>query len=74
MNRLTRRDFIRNLTAAACVGFGSAASARSSSKVLGSKDDIRPANWSANCRDRSDRPWIHTSFLVSAALDACRIN
>ncbi|MBC8471220.1 MAG: Gfo/Idh/MocA family oxidoreductase [Planctomycetes bacterium] len=42
MNRLTRRDFIRNLTAAACVGFGSA-SARASSKVLGSNDDIRIA-------------------------------
>jgi len=43
MNRLTRRDFIRNLTAAACVGFGSAASARVSSKVLGANDDIRIA-------------------------------
>ena len=42
MNRLTRRDFIRNLTAAACAGFGSA-SARASSKVLGSNDDIRIA-------------------------------
>jgi predicted dehydrogenase len=43
MSRLTRRDFIRNLTAAACVGFGSAASARTSSKVLGANDDIRIA-------------------------------
>ena len=44
MNRLTRRDFIRNLTAAAtCIGFGSALRAGASSKILGANNDIRIA-------------------------------
>jgi len=43
MSKLTRREFIRNLTAAACAGFGSVAYAGASSKILGSNDDIRIA-------------------------------
>ena len=44
MNKLTRRDFIRNLTtAAACIGFGSARHAKASSRVLGANNDIRIA-------------------------------
>ena len=44
MNRLTRRDFIRNLTAAAAsVGSVSAPHAGASSKKLGANDDIRIA-------------------------------
>ncbi len=44
MSRLTRRDFIRNLTAAAAgVGFGSTSSIKASSKILGANDDIRIA-------------------------------
>ena len=44
MSGLTRRDFIRSLTAAAaCAGFGSAVRARASSKILGANDDIRIA-------------------------------
>jgi len=44
MNRLTRRDFIRNLTAVATgIGFGSAQHAKASSRVLGANNDIRIA-------------------------------
>ncbi len=43
MSRLTHRDFIRNLTAAAGVGFGSTSPAKASSKILGANNDIRIA-------------------------------
>jgi predicted dehydrogenase len=44
MSRLTRRDFIRNISAAvAYAGFGSVTQAAPSSKILGANDDIRIA-------------------------------
>ncbi|TKJ34675.1 MAG: dehydrogenase [Planctomycetes bacterium B3_Pla] len=44
MSRLTRRDFVRNLTAAAaCIGLGSAPRIRASSRIRGANDDIRLA-------------------------------
>jgi len=44
MNRLTRRDFIWDLTAAAAgVGFGSMLHTKAHSKILGANDDIRIA-------------------------------
>jgi predicted dehydrogenase len=44
MSRLTRRKFIRNLTAAAaCVGLRAASRAIASSKILGANSDIRIA-------------------------------
>jgi predicted dehydrogenase len=44
MSRLTRRDFIRNISASvACVGLGSASRAAISSKILGANNDIRIA-------------------------------
>jgi predicted dehydrogenase len=44
MSRLTRRDFIRNISAAvACVGLGSTSRAAISSKILGANGDIRIA-------------------------------
>jgi predicted dehydrogenase len=44
MNKLTRRDFIRNISAAvAYAGLGSASQASPPSKILGANDDIRIA-------------------------------
>ncbi|MHC4109901.1 MAG: Gfo/Idh/MocA family protein [Planctomycetota bacterium] len=43
MSVLTRRDFIRNLTAAACAGIGAGRQARASSKIQGANGDIRIA-------------------------------
>ena len=44
MNKLTRRDFIGNITAAAaCIGISSTSRAGAALKTLGANDDIRLA-------------------------------